>query len=170
MGFFSYINVQFNLTPPPIPGTKIVLKLDPFPLLSTGLNIPVELSTAEVFRKSPNPIPLSSIVVMGHFDTGASNTSIDISLAKHLNLIPTGASTKQTAGGPQTTPDFYIDLSFPGSNLCPFHNLKIGSCTLPFKIEDGVNPNNFGILIGRDIMSKWNIVWNGPSSTVFIND
>jgi hypothetical protein len=25
-------------------------------------------------------------------------------------------------------------------------------------------------LIGRDVMSRWNIVWNGPTSTVFISD
>jgi hypothetical protein len=30
--------------------------------------------------------------------------------------------------------------------------------------------NPIGILIGRDIMSRWNIVWNGPTSTVFISD
>jgi len=30
--------------------------------------------------------------------------------------------------------------------------------------------DNFGVLIGRDIMARWNIVWNGPSSCVFIAD
>jgi len=107
---------------------------------------------------------------MGHFDTGASSTSIDINLARQLNLVPIGASTRQTAGGSHTTPDFYIDFSFPGTDLRPFHNLKIGSCTLRYNAENGLDQRNFGILIGRDVMSRWNIVWNGPSSTVFIHD
>ena len=107
---------------------------------------------------------------MAHFDTGATNTSIDINLAKHLNLIPIGQSVNYTAGGPQKMPNFYIDLSFPGTTLKPFHNLRIGSCNLPFDVKNGIHSRNFGILIGRDIMSKWNIVWNGPTSTVFISD
>lgn len=170
MGFLNNFSVQFIINPPPPQGTTVSLKLDPMPLAKMGLNIPVEVSTAEVFLKQPNPTPLSSITVMAHFDTGASNTSIDINLAKHLSLIPIGESIKSTAGGPQKTPDFYIDLGFPGTGLRPFQNLKIGSCTLPFNLSNGVSPINFGILIGRDIMSRWNIVWNGPSSTVFISD
>jgi len=170
MGFSNHFKVQFKVTPDPDPGSKISVKLDYVPLLKTGLNFPVELSTARVFLKPPGSAKMSSIVVIGHFDTGASSTTIDISLAKHLNLIPVGESIMQTAGGTQTTPDFYINMSFPGSNLHPFHNLKIGSCSLPFDLNNGLDPNNFGILIGRDVMSRWNIVWNGPSSTVFIND
>jgi hypothetical protein len=110
---------------------------------------------------------------MAHLDTGASITSIDISLAKHLKLIPTGQSVSKTAKGPQLMPDFVIDLSFRAT-LSPFFNLQIGSCDLGFNLQQCLSdPNdsvNFGILIGRDIMSRWNIVWNGPTSTVFISD
>lgn len=60
---------------------------------------------------------------------------------------------------------------------------KIGrvTCEFPFvnsssKIDDKgnfeVSKNHFGVLIDRerDIMSKWNTVWNGPASTVFVSD
>lgn len=111
---------------------------------------------------------------MAHFDTGASITSIDINLASHLFLNATGQSISHTASGAHQMPTFAIDLSFPNTNLLPFSNLQIGSCHLNFNIKNcEQNPNdpkNFGLLIGRDIMSKWNIVWNGPTSTVFIND
>jgi hypothetical protein len=110
---------------------------------------------------------------MAHLDTGASISSIDISLAKHLNLIPTGQSTNRTAGGPRLMPNFVIDLGFR-IPLSPFPNLQIGSCDLGFNVQQCLsNPNdsaNFGILLGRDVMSRWNIVWNGPTSTVFISD
>jgi hypothetical protein len=142
-------------------------------LLSMGMNIPIEISTATVFKNPPNNALPSSILAMAHLDTGASITSIDMSLAKHLKLIATGQSVSRTAGGPQCTPDFVIDLNFRGP-LSPFPNLRIGSCDLGFNLSQCLsNPNdqaNFGILIGRDVMSRWNIVWNGPTSTVFISD
>jgi hypothetical protein len=110
---------------------------------------------------------------MAHLDTGASITSIDINLAKYLKLAPTGQSTSRTAAGPQSTPDFVIDLSFRTA-LSPFLNLQIGSCDLGFDVQqclsDPNNSRNFGILIGRDMMARWNIVWHGPTSTVFISD
>lgn len=50
-------------------------------------------------------------------------------------------------------------------------NLQIGSCNLNFQLNSNLNnPRNFGILLGRDVMSRWNIIWNGPSSTVIISD
>jgi hypothetical protein len=111
---------------------------------------------------------------MAHFDTGASITSIDIGLAMHLKLTAKGYSNSLTASGIQCMPNFVIDAAFPNTSLSPFVNLKIGSCKLNFDlpkaISDPNDPKNFGILLGRDIMSRWNIVWNGPTSSVFIND
>jgi hypothetical protein len=137
------------------------------------MNIPVEISTAAVFKSPQNNVSPFSILAMAHLDTGASVTSIDIALAKHLNLIPMGLSTSGTAAGPQSMPTFVIDLSFR-VDLSPFPNLQIGSCKLGFDLQQCLaNPNdlrNFGILIGRDVMARWNIVWNGPTSTVFISD
>jgi hypothetical protein len=173
MGIFHHYNVGFNITPPPPSGTVITAQLDSTQLCLTGLNIPVEISTATVFRNPVNGASLSSILAMAHLDTGASITSIDIALANHLKLLPTGQSTSRTAAGPQTTSNFVIDLTFRAA-LSPFLNLQIGSCDLGFNLQQCLsNPNdpkNFGILIGRDVMAKWNIVWNGPTSTVFISD
>jgi hypothetical protein len=111
---------------------------------------------------------------MAHFDTGANITSIDLALAKYLKLIPMGQSNQKTAAGiSKPTPNFVIDLSFRVP-LLPFPNLQIGSCDLGFDLQHCLsNPNdpvNFGILLGRDVMARWNIVWNGPTSTVFISD
>jgi hypothetical protein len=174
MGFFQWHNVGFNINPPPVPETQISLVESPFPLLALGLNIPVELSTASIFRRIPSPSPMSSITVMAHFDTGASVTSIDIELAQYLNLVSLGQSESYTASGPQVMPKFALDLSFPNTALSPFVNLNIGSCHLKFDLQESLknhnDPQNFGILLGRDIMARWNIVWNGPTSTIFISD
>jgi hypothetical protein len=173
MSIFNALNFGLNINQPLPQGLKISPRIDCVQLRRTGMNIPVELSTAAVFRQPPNNMSISSVLAMAHLDTGASITSIDITLVKHLNLIATGQSTSGTAAGPQSMPNFVIDLSFRAS-LSPFANLQIGSCKLGFDLQSCLsNPNdpgNFGILIGRDVMSKWNIVWNGPTSTVFISD
>jgi len=162
-----------KINPPPPKDTHIAVDFSPLPLLQSRFNLPVEISTASIFSKPSLNMQLSSIVVMAHFDTGASSTSIDIGLAKHLNLLAIGQSEHRTASGPQVMPNFAIDVSFPATKLSPFHNLRISSCKLGFNLENNIKPSkaqNMGILIGRDIMSHWNIIWNGPTSTVIISD
>jgi len=131
-----------------------------------GLNIPVLISTASVYRMPNDPQFIKTIQIFAHFDTGATKTSIDIELAKQLNLIPIGESPSHTAAGLRQATDFVIDLSFPAASLQPFKNLQISSCNL----TNPSIPLRFGILLGRDVMSRWNIVWDGPSSTVIISD
>lgn len=149
----------------------------PHSLQNMGYNMLVELSTASAFLNSnPNarPVQRQSITVVAHFDTGATKTSIDASIAQHLGLIPTGQSTHRTASGQQTTFDYAVDMSFIGSSLKPFLNLRVGSCQLGFNLQQALTvPNdgrNLGLLIGRDVMANWNVTWHGPTSTVFISD
>lgn len=173
MAIFHQHAFDFAMNPPPPQGTELAVHFSPIPLQEFGLNLPVEISTATVFRNPPLSAPLFSIAVTAHFDTGASSTAIDIDLAKHLNLHATGQSEIFTAAGKQTMPNFAIDIGFLNTKLSPFYNLRVSSCKLGFTLEDNVNlprPQNMGILIGRDIMSKWNIIWNGTTSTVFISD
>jgi hypothetical protein len=151
----------------PIPGdAKFTLDLSPIPLMNAGLNIGVIVSTATAFRPPNNPQTVETAQIIAHFDTGANITSIDIELAKRLNLIPTGQSPSHTAAGMREATNFIIDLGFPGATLKPFINLQISSCRLSVPSA----PIQFELLLGRDVMSRWNIVWNGPTSTVFIYD
>jgi hypothetical protein len=178
MAIFNQHTFGIKITPPPPDGTHVVADFSPRALQQVGFNLPVEISTASIFRKPPLNMPLLSIVVIAHFDTGASVTSIDMELAKHLNLLVTGQSKNHTASGPQVMPNFAVDISFPTTKLSPLHNLRIGSCKLDFDLAnnmvgnsmDSSKPQNMGVLIGRDIMSRWNIIWNGPTSTVIISD
>ena len=173
MGIFNRHFYDIKITPPPKESVHVGVDFTSRNLLQFGLNLPVEISTASILRTPPLSIPLSSIVVIAHFDTGASVTSIDIELAKHLNLITIGQSENRTAMGQQTMPNFAVDLSFPNTKLAPLNNLRISSCRLGFNLKNNMKPLKFlniGILIGRDVMSRWNIIWNGPTSTVIISD
>ena len=171
MSLYFSINYNVNINPPPLPNTTAQLLLDPDSLVRKGLNIPVVVSTPSLLSSAPLLIERKSIAVMAHLDTGANKTSIDIKLAEYLKLLPTGFLKIQTAGGIIKMPTFVIDLHFQNTNLTPFINLSIGSCNLNFNINTNLNDSkNFALLLGRDILSRWNIVWNGPTSTVLIND
>lgn len=154
--------------------TQIGIAHFPHMLVNMGLNLFVEVSTASAFVSQPKGITKNHVAVRGLVDTGATRTSIDSSLAEKLQLITTGSSTSRTASGLQRTNDYAIDLTFIGSKLRAILNLRVSSCTLGFDLEKSQKtPNdltNIGLLIGRDVMSLWNITWHVPTSTVFISD
>ncbi|WP_461255979.1 pepsin/retropepsin-like aspartic protease family protein [Treponema sp. R80B11-R83G3] len=166
MGSFRLNNIGFQTSPPLPSNVKVSISTVPFPLMFDGLNIPVLISTASAYRSTIDPHSIKTAQILAHFDTGATKTSIDIELAKKLNLIPIGESPSHTAAGLRQATDFVIDLGFPSTNLRPFINLQISSC----KLSNPNVPLKFQMLLGRDIMSHWNIVWDGPSSTVIISD
>jgi len=112
---------------------------------------------------------------MAHLDTGASTTSIEHNIASHLGLFSIGRQRISTANGTSTVDSYPVDLAFLNSSLKGFQNFRVSSCQMAhFNLEDCLqNPNkpkNFGVLIGRDVMSRWHITWHGPTSTVFISD
>jgi hypothetical protein len=175
MAHINHFNADIQINPTPRPGTSLGMRFTPLPLRGKGLNIAVEISTSQFFVAQKQP--RQSITLMGHLDTGASLTTIDNSLASHLGLVATGSGKINTAGGTVRTNNYAVDIAFLGTELKNILNLQVSSCQLAhFDLNRAVqetkspNPSNFGLLIGRDIMSLWNIVWHGPSSTVFISD
>lgn len=175
MGHFHHFNLGINLTPPPNQSTAIGVQISPQSLQFLGLNFLVEVSTASAFLRSANPPSRSSVAIMAHLDTGASNTSIEDKLANHLGLITTGTGQVATANGFRQVNHYSIDINFINTPLNGIQNIQVSSCQLPhFDLQAALqNPNipqNFGMLIGRDIMSRWNVTWHGPLSMVFISD
>lgn len=159
-----------NIKLPIPPEYELKIEASPIPLMQTGLNIPVTITPSSMVREIEPNKTFKSITVMAHFDTGASKTNIDTRIASIIGLSAVGVSKSYTAAGLTKMPEYAIDLSFPGTELQSFANLRVGSCKLPFDPSTDLSKNNFGVLIGRDIMASWNIVWNGPTSTVFISD
>jgi hypothetical protein len=143
-------------------------------LAEFGFVMLVTVRTPSYLSAPPRSAPVKSKTVVALFDTGATKSSIDLGLAAALEFETVGVSSHFTAAGPMSALNFVADVSFPNVDLRGFSNLEIGSCKLPFDINlvdiDPMAIRNVGMLIGRDIMSKWNIVWNGPTSTVFISD
>lgn len=170
MGSLAFPRPLLHVVPPLAEGTEANILFRPEMLFSDGLNIPVEVNAANIFLLANPDKKYKSATVLAHLDTGASSTSIDLSLAEFLELEATGTCKIGTAAGVFPVPTFTVNIGFLNEKLSPFIDLKINSCNLNYCHTDPPSPRNFGLLIGRDIMSRWNIVWNGPTSTVFIND
>jgi hypothetical protein len=167
MAILNYIPYNLKIKPQPVAGTQASVTYNSMALQAAGLNMQILIA---VFLSEKSKIAPKSVTIMGHCDTGAGMTSIDIKLAELLGMVPVGTSTIYTANGKAKTKNYIVSVSFPNTNLKPFDKLQINSCNLGFDISQASNAQNFGILIGRDIMSRWNIVWNGPTSSVFISD
>jgi hypothetical protein len=167
MANYQSFSTTFQITPALAPDAQISVIQSHIPLMDMGFNMPVLLT--EIAPKDTKIAP-KAILVMGHFDTGASKTSIDFKISEKLGLVPIGSSLISTANGTAETPNYILNLFFPDTQLKSFAKIQVGSCDLGFNPERELNPKNMGLLIGRDIMSQWNIVWNGPTSSVFVSD
>lgn len=177
MSHQSHFNIGFEAKR--VDGTdKIVgIRHSGLPLRLGGFNLPVEVAVSSAVVGKLQDSEPRSVAVLALFDTGASKTVIDSQIARELGLVPAGISRSITAGGAINTPDYFVDVPFSNSKLRSIINLQVGSCSLAgFELisdktsQTGRGPKNIGALIGRDIMSIWNIVWHGPTSTVLVSD
>ena len=158
---------QMDADPPINPDTKVTISMGPQQMAHNGFNIPVVITDVPLEKDA---LPKKSKLVMAHLDTGASHTTIDEKLAAELGLVPIGSSLMYTAAGPKDVKSYAISISFPDTGLRGYR-LTVNDCILPYdETSGGLHPNNFAVLLGRDIMAHWNIVWNGPTSTVILSD
>jgi hypothetical protein len=97
-------------------------------------------------------------------DTGASVTVISKTFANYCKLFQTNEGSEITAvGTTHSCGEHAGAVSFPGTNLRPFDPIRIVSV-------DFVKERNYAILIGRDILRKWVITFDGRSKRVTITD
>ena len=168
------LNPKIRVTPSLPSGTSIDVLPNSTYLSKHGFVMPVIVKTSSISCAPLLSAPLLSIPVMALFDTGASRTCISDDIANALALKPVGFSKFYTASGKEVFADYTIDITFRSTEIKDFVNIKVGSCNMPYNHnlpdEQRMAEDNFGVLIGRDLMSKWNIVWNGPSSSVFISE
>ena len=170
----SSINVDVIPSKPLPDRIELRVEVSPDFLKKIGFTFPITLQTPSFLCAPPFSRPHRAVTVMGLLDTGATRTCISPLIADVLELSPTGFSKAHTASGVEEFADYAVDILFPDSGLRGFEDLNVGSCNLPYMHnlpdEQRMTCTNIGVLIGRDMMSRWNIVWNGPSSSVFISE
>ena len=107
----------------------------------------------------PPPRPMKALL-----DTGASVTVISKVFAEYCKLFQTSAGSEITAiGAPHPCGEHAGSISFPGTNLHPLDPIRIVS--VKFAKE-----RFYACLIGRDILRRWLVTFNGRSKQVTIKD
>ncbi len=171
MAIISQASVHVESNDPKQKDSQIRIRCNSGALARFGLIMRVVVSVPGNTANAGVKAPSKAVMVNALLDTGATRTSIDLKIAKMLGLPPIGFVQIGTAGGKQKSTIHVADVSFPNTGLSPRKTIPIGSCDLSFDPNVGLSSaQNIGALIGRDILSHWVVVWNGPYANVTICD
>ncbi len=102
-------------------------------------------------REAMPPLEVKALL-----DTGASRTSLDPSVVTELGLIDAGETEVQDFTSPEGTvlPRALCNLVIPGSGIeMEIFNLPV--------IQAPLEAQGFKAILGRDILSKCVVVWDG---------
>ncbi len=133
----------------------------PGPVVNAGVSVSEGRKAALLAQNLPVP---NMRVIRALVDTGASFTSIEPEVLKALSLTPTGTIdivTPSTGKEVHTTDTYDIDfLIGAGADDIPLAipNLRIAACELYLK--QGIHA-----LIGRDILKRCILIYNGGTNT-----
>lgn len=125
-------------------------------LLVVEIHIPIVLENVLKIQNKPIPGPKKGVALI---DTGATNTCVDHNVISGLGVKSVGVINSGTAGGSAQMNLFPARLKFPNENL----NLEFTSCA--GVSLDGQTAMGLPIiaLLGRDVLSNFILIYNGPA-------
>lgn len=125
------------------------------PILGVEISIPKELADLLTSEKKTIPSPKAGYALI---DTGATRSGVDHSVITKLGVQPVGIAQTLTAGGEVEQNLFPAHFRFPAENI-----------EIDFSSVLGVNLKGQHIdgqpiiaLLGRDMLSKFVFIYNGP--------
>jgi hypothetical protein len=133
------------------------------------VNVLVGFAAANIqkLRQASQPVP-QPLSFRALIDTGAEVTTLDstvITPLAALGLQPSKIvlSNMPAGGGLSPVYEYTVGLSLMHPSGNPRHNLSIR--TLPV-CERTLGPLGYRVLIGRDVLSRCLLVYDGPSQSV----
>ena len=119
-----------------------------------------DLEAAKKAKAKIQP-PLS---IVGIIDTGSSVTVVNPQVAETCGLRQTGTTLVVAVGSnPVSRPEFAASIKFPDHPLAGFETLKVVACPLP--AQEGI-----ACLLGRDILERWRLSYDGRTGEVAVDD
>lgn len=126
------------------------------PLLNVQISVSIERQA--ILHARDNPVP-NPVIVQGLVDTGASVTSIDAAIPQQLGLIRRGTVpilTPSTGPDPVETDTYDVSLTIAaGANEAAYRIPNLSVCAQELAFQ------GFQVLIGRDVLSRCLLVYNG---------
>lgn len=107
----------------------------------TNTRIITDVDVFPGFDPSKQPQPIPGRTVKALWDTGASGSVISHGVAADLQLVQTGTTIVQTAGGRQQSPTYLVNFGLP--NRCGVAGIQATT------IDD---THGFGAIIGMDVI------------------
>jgi gag-polyprotein putative aspartyl protease len=95
-------------------------------------------------------------------DTGASRSVISPRLAITCGLRQTGQARISSAGHITDRPEFAGAIHFPNQSLKGFDPMSLVACPLP--------EQDVACLLGRDVLERWNLTYDGRSGLVEVEE
>jgi hypothetical protein len=122
--------------------------------VSVGISRKQQEDLAASGLDSPSPILISALV-----DTGASRTCVDSAVLKELGLVAkelVPVLTPSTAGQPHLTGYYAVSMSLLHPKLTySFYSVPV--------LESDFTGQGIGALIGRDLLAKCLLVYDGQA-------
>ena len=149
---------QFYLLTNPATGAT---SFDPRGLSVDGPKIPVEIQIPNALAQSlgqqgmPVPTPVTGYALI---DTGASVTAVDATIIQNLGVNPVGIAQVQTPFGTVQQNQYPVRLVFPGTPLP-----SIGTSQA---IGSVLQSQGIIALIGRDVLTHFILICNGPGGFI----
>ncbi len=130
------------------------------PLVAVQIGIPTVLSQHLAGKGVAIPAPISGHALV---DTGAFATAVDESVfgtlgIPHIDEVATGS-----AHGPSMSKVYPANVAFPAMNVADLPMERVVGCNLKWKTRDD---KEIIMLMGRDLLKYFLLVYNGPGSDV----
>lgn len=107
--------------------------------------------------KLKDPFTVTALI-----DTGAARTVINPQLVETCGLRRTGEAQIASAGHVTKRNEFAGAIQFPDHELTSFDPISLVACPLP--------EQDVACLLGRDVLERWNLVYDGRSGYVEVEE
>jgi predicted aspartyl protease len=132
------------------------------PLISVEISIPAALKVYLSEKGLPVPAPQSGFALI---DTGAFATAVDQSVFDALGIAPIDKIQTSTPHGAAESPVYPATVTFPGLALTEMPMERVIGCNLKWKTAEG---KEILMLLGRDLLQYFLLVYNGKSADIFL--
>jgi len=133
-------------------------------LLVEGPHVPILVSATHFEAGEGRAVGLEfpELPVRALIDTGASLTIINPEIAATCKLKQTGFQKISAVGGlAGEYPEYAAAISFPGSEIPSLGAARVVACPI-------IRQPFYSCLIGRDILQKWILTYNGRTGEIEI--
>ena len=108
-------------------------------------------------KKLKDPFTVTALI-----DTGAARTVINPQLVETCGLRRTGEAQIASAGHVTKRQEFAGAIHFPDHDLAAFDPISLVACPLP--------EQDVACLLGRNVLERWNPIYDGRSGYVEVEE